>query len=444
MASKNARSTVAEVSNSEEGSAGEIDVSRRMPKIAMLVSRFPKVNDIYQLREMVALEKMGVPIELFSLVHHKEGMVHDEAKSLDSRAHYYDLKSWEVLKAQLVWLRRNPSAYLKCWKWGIRENRQAPDFLLRTFVIIPIAAAMALKMEELGVEHVHAHFATYPTHAALVIKTLTGLPYSFTAHAHDIQVRRDGLRDKIDNCEFFFNCTKDGAEELRLFYGDIATDKCNVVYHGIDIDLHEFQELHPDNGDRPLRIVCVASFEECKGHTYLIEACRQLKERGIDTEVKLIGGNLPNGDDFREHLVEQVAAAGLSDSIDFVGKLPSSGVREAIAWADIGVLAACRAPDGHQDGLPNFLTECLGIGRPVVSTRQAGVMELVTDGVEGLLARARDAGSLADAIAEMAKDPARRAQMGAAGRATVEAEHNVMVNTQKLHDIYLAKVGRPV
>ena len=416
---------------------------RRMPKIAMLVSRFPKVNDTYQLREMVALEKMGVPIELFSLVHHQEGMVHDEAKSLDSRANYFELLSWEVIRAQIVWLRRNPKAYLACWKWGLRENRQAPDFLMRTFVIIPIAAAMALRMEKLGIEHVHAHFATYPTHAALVIKTLTGLPYSFTGHAHDIQVRRDGLRDKIEECEFFFNCTKDGSEELRLFYGDVATEKCNVVYHGIDVDLFSYQDPPADDGKRPLRMVCVASFEECKGHTYLIEACRLLKERGIATQVKLIGGNLPNGDDFRAHLVEQVNAAGLADSIEFVGKLPSSGVREAIKWADIGILACCRAPDGHQDGLPNFLTECLGIGRPVVSTRQAGVMELVTDGVEGYLARARDAVSLSAAIEKMVGDPEARAEMGRVGRAKVEREHNVTVNTQRLHDIYLERVGRP-
>jgi len=414
-----------------------------MPKIAMLVSRFPKVNDTYQLREMVALEKMGVPIELFPLVHHDEGMVHDEAKDFDRRAHYFKLLSWEVLKAQLVWLRRDPAAYLACWKWGIRENRMAPDFLLRTFVIIPIAAAMALRMEKLGIEHVHAHFATYPTHAALVIKTLTGLPYSFTAHSHDIKVRHDGLVDKIDGSEFFFTCTRHNDDELRAIFGDVVAEKCHVVYHGIDLEQFAFQPPADDDGSRPLRIVCVASFEECKGHRYLIEACRLLMKRGIATELKLVGGNLPNGHDLRGQLVNQVNAAGLADSIDFVGKLPSSGVREAITWADIGALACCRAPHGHQDGLPNFLTECLAMGRPVVSTEQPGVMELVTDGVEGFLARARDAESLADAIEKMAKDPARRAEMGRAGREKVEREHNVTANTLRLHDVYLERAGRP-
>jgi len=408
----------------------------------MLVSRFPKVNDTYQLREMVALEKMGVPIELFSLVHHQEGTVHEEARSLDSRAHYFRLLSPEVIKAQLTWLRRNPRAYRDCWAWGLRENRSAPDFLLRTFVLTPIAAAMALRMEELGIEHVHAHFATYPTHAALVIKKLTGIPFSFTGHAHDIQVRHEGLRDKLAEAEFYFTCTRDGAEQLRLSFGEAAEAKGHVVYHGLDIDQFGFRDPNPDDGDRPLRIVVVASFEPCKGHTYLIEACRLLGERGIETEVNLIGGELANAPGFLDDLRAQTRDAGLDDSIHFLGKLDSTAVREWIEWSDIGCLACCRAPDGHQDGIPNFLTECLASGRPVVSTTQAGVMELVTDGVEGLLVRTRDAAALADALERMRKDPDMRARMGRAGRETVEREHDVTVNTRRLYEIYLDEVGR--
>lgn len=417
--------------------------ARRFPKIAMLVSRFPKVNDTYQLREMVALEAMDVPLELFSLVHHDEGVVHDAAKSLDSRANYFSLMSWEVIKAQFVWLRRNRSAYLECWKWGLTANKQAPDFLLRTFVIIPVAAAMALRMEKLGIEHVHAHFATYPTHAALVIKTLTGLPFSFTGHAHDIQVRHDGLGDKIAESEFFFCCTQTSRDLLRNLYGEVVDEKCNVVYHGVEIDQFTFQEPNPDDGDRPLRIVVVASFEECKGHTYLIEACRQLRERGIATEVALVGGDLPNGEGFKDRLVAQIAAADLVDTFNFTGKLPSTGVREWITWADIGCLPCCIAPGGHEDGLPNFLTECLAMGRPVVGTTRPGTMELVTDGAEGLLARPRDASSLADALERIHTDVAMREKMGRTGRETVEREHNVVVNTRRLYEIYLERAGRP-
>lgn len=410
----------------------------------MLVSRFPKVTETFQLREMVTLERMGVPIELYAITHHQdEGTVQVEAQPLDARANYFPRFSWEILKAQLVWLRRNPSGYLAAWKWGIRSNLKAPEFLLRTFLLTPLAAAMALRMERDGTEHVHAHFATYPAHAALVIKMLAGIPFSFTGHAHDIQVRQDGIGAKIEACEFFVCCTHDSKEQLRLLYGDIVLEKCHVVHHGIEVDKFTFAEPNDDDGERPFRITCVASFEEIKGHTYLVEAARLLAERGIPTEIALIGGDPPRPSTLQQEIRDQVAAAGLTDSVKFLGKRPSAEVREWITWSDIGVLACCRAPDGQSDGLPNFLTESLGMGRPVVSTRQAGVMELVVDGENGLLARSRDAADLADAIERLRRDPELRAKMGRSGHDTVVREHDVVRNTESLYDIYLDRIGRP-
>lgn len=419
-------------------------MTRRPPKVAMIVSRFPKVTNTFMLREMIALEKLGVPIELFALVHEQEGAVHEEARDLDSRAHYLALKSWEVIRAQFTWLRRNRRAYLECWRWGLVTNRQAPDFFLRTFFIVPMAAAMALRMEKLGIEHVHAHFTTYPTHAALVIKTLTGLPFSCTGHTHDVQLRRDGLRDKLSEAEFFFVCTHFIADELRELYGDEIRDKCRVVYHGIDIESFPRQPLPEDDGERPFRIVCVASFEEHKGHTFLIDAAARLRDRGVPVEIVLIGGFVALAGDVRGRIEAQVQELGLTDQVQFLGKQPMSVVREWLAWSDIGVLACCIGPFGQSDGIPNFLTECLCTGRPVVSTQMDGVKELVTDGEQGLLVRTRDAAALADAIERLRNDPELRRRMSDAARALVEAEHDVIVNTQELFDVYVEQSGRPV
>ena len=417
---------------------------RRPPKIAMVVSRFPKVTETFQLREMVALEQLGVPIELYSITHHDDGgAVQVEARDLDARANYFKRFSWEILRAQFVWLRRNPRAYLDAWKWGITTNLMAPDFLVRTFLIVPLAAAMALRMERDGIEHVHAHFATYPTHVALVVKALTGIPFSFTGHAHDIQQRQEGLETKIDECEFFVTCTQDSHDKLRLFYGDKVDRKCHVVHHGIDLDKFSFREPNPDDGTRPFRLTCVASFEACKGHTYLIEAVRLLAERGVPCELVLIGGDPPRRSTLQADIRAQVAAAGLDDAVRFLGKVPSAEVRDWMEWSDVGVLACCQTASGDQDGLPNVLTESLAMGRPVVSTTQAGIMELVVDGENGLLSRPRDAGALADNLEALRLDPERRAKMGRSGHETVVRDEDVTLKTRELVDIYMQHVGRP-
>ena len=63
--------------------------------------------------------------------------------------------------------------------------------------------------------------------------------------------------------------------------GDIVDEKCHVVYHGVETDRFTYTEPQPDDGERPFRLVCVATFERCKGHKYLVEAVRQLAERGV-------------------------------------------------------------------------------------------------------------------------------------------------------------------
>ena len=96
--------------------------------------------------------------------------------------------------------------------------------------------------------------------------------------------------------------------------------------------------------------------------------------------------------------------------------------------ADLFVLPAKRAPSGDQDGLPNVIMEAASQRLPIVSTRFAGMPEFVRDGIEGaLVAGGRDA--LAGAIAALARDPSRRARLGAAAyerlRCAFGADHGL-------------------
>ena len=429
--------------------AVELRTDRRFPKIAMLVARFPKVTETFQLREMVTCEQLGVPIELYAITHHDDGgTIQEDARSLDARANYFPRISFEMIRAQLTWIRRNPSAYLKAWKWSLKTFASAPEMFVRSFVVVPLAATMALRMERDGIEHIHAHFATYPTQAALIIHWLTGLPYSFTGHAHDLQMRHEGLRDKITESEFFVTCTQYSQDSLRDLYGAIVLDKGHVVHHGVNLDKFTYREppapTNEDGSPRPLRMVCTATFTEIKGHEYLIEAIRLLRDRGKDIDLKLIGGDPPQQSNLQNEIRAQVRAAGLDERVEFLGKRPSDEVMRWIEWADVGVLASVRSDTGDMDGLPNVLTECLAMGRPVVSTRQPGTMELVEHGVNGLLARTRDAEELAACIEQMYDDPDARVRMGIAGHAKVVANENVVDRTTELLNIYAERVGRPL
>ena len=88
------------------------------------------------------------------------------------------------------------------WASRCAGNARSPKFLLRTLAVVPAAAWFAVEMERLGVGHVHAHYATHPALAAWVCHRLTGIPYSFTAHAHDLYVERPMLARKARDAAF--------------------------------------------------------------------------------------------------------------------------------------------------------------------------------------------------------------------------------------------------
>lgn len=414
----------------------------RPPRLAVIVSRFPKVSETFQLREIVTLERLGVPIELFAITQQDGSELQPDAADLDRRAHYLPRMNLEILRAQLHWLRRDPGAWVDCWRWAWRNFRTAPDFLLRSLVVIPLAATWALRMERLGIEHVHAHYATYPTHAAWVIRHLVGIPYSFTGHAHDLRVRTDGLGDKIADAVYFVTCTRFAMDDLREFFGDVVTDKGVVAYHGVELDVFVPSPPPPPEG-RPLRLVCVATFEECKGHRYLLDAVALLRDRGVDVEVDLVGGNKADGFDYRSIMQRHATELGLDDRVTFAGQLTSDEVRRHIAEADLAVLACCRTASGTMDGLPNFLVEAQAMGRAVVTTDLPGPQELIEDGRNGVVVRTRDAASLADGIERLCADADLREAMGAAGRVEVEAHHDVLANTERLFDLLVERAGRP-
>ena len=71
------------------------------------------------------------------------------------------------------------------------------------------------------------------------------------------------------------------------------------------------------------------------------------------------------------------------------------------------------------EGTPVSVIEALAAERPAVATRVGGTPDVIRDGVDGFLVDSADPGELAERLAELARDPGRRAEMGAAGRSRV-------------------------
>jgi len=404
------------------------NASAPVGRYAVIVSRFPKLTETFVLQELRGLQERGLDFELYSIIHETPEQMQPDAVELDARANYIEWRSREVLSAQWHWLRRNPRGYLRAWATAFRLSWKSKDALVRSPLLVALAAAMARRMTAQGVDRVHAHWATYPTMTALCIQEISGIPYSFTGHAHDIFGDRAGLGTKVDRADLVMTCTDHGRGILVETAGNPtrAQRTVHLVHHGVRLGTFTPQPLRTREVGDPFRILCVAALQEYKGHRYLLEASALLTHRGVANTVTMLGDG-----ELRAEL--EAMASSLGVEARFLGRQPSEVVRQEVTDADCFALASIQLDNGFMDGIPNVCVEAMAMGRPVVASSLPGIRELVIEGETGLLATSRDAISLADQLERLAADPLLAEHLAAAGLAKVHAEHDATTNLDEVH-----------
>jgi len=409
------------------------DGSHRSPRtalsVAYVVSRFPKISETFILNEMSAVGASGVRVELYPLLRERQGVEHPEIAALMPHAHFHPLVSWRVAQAHAHFLVRAPLDYLRtAWRtfagnWGSRR------LLVGAAGTFPRAVRFAYELQRGGVDHVHAHFATHPALAAYIIHRLTRIPFSFTAHGSDLHVDRRMLKEKLDAAAFAVTVSRFNKGVMVRECGTSAANKIHVVHCGVDP--HIFSPPAARERRELARIVCVASFEAVKGHAYLVDACRILRDHGVRFECHLVGDG-----PLRARIEQRVAAAALDPHVQFHGLQPRPAIARLLATSHVAVLASHPTPEGKREGIPVALMEAMAAGLPVVATAISGIPELVAHERTGLLVPSGDANAIAAALERLAADPTLCARLGEAARRYVMDHFNLTVSAGQMRALF--------
>ena len=403
------------------------------PPVAYVMSRFPKLTETFILYEILAVEAAGQPVEIFPLIRQREEMIHAEAAPLVARARYVPFLSARVFGSQLHFLRSRPRAYLGALTAFVRDTIGSRRFLLGGLALFPKIVHQARLMRDLGVRHVHCHFASHPALAGFVIHRLTGIPYSFTAHGTDLHVDHHMLRRKTAEAAFVVAISEDNRTEIVDESGPWARDRTEVLHCGVDTTT--LRPGNPVDGavatqpqeEAGLRILCIGTLHEVKGQRHLVHACAELARAGVPFTCRLVG----DGPD-RIALERQAVDLGISDRVVFDGLLTRAGVVDRLAEADVLVAPSVPTARGAREGIPVVLMEAMSCGLPVVASRLSGIPELVRDEETGLLVPPGDGTAIAAALRRLSDDPALRRRLGAAARATVVADFDLAANARRL------------
>jgi glycosyltransferase involved in cell wall biosynthesis len=403
-------------------------------KVAYIMSRFPKLTETFILYEMLAMRQKGLQVEVYPLLREHEAVMHPESAQFVNIAHFQPFMSLAIIRANLHFLWKKPLVYLKTLRDLLRANWGSFNFFTGVVGIFPKTVLFAFQMRADNVQHVHAHFASHPAAAAFIIHRLVGIPYSFTAHGSDLHRDRHMLREKVAEAAFVAAISEYNKNLIISECRGNHSQKVYVVHCGVDAEVFRARahKTPYEIGESPFMILCVGTLHEVKGQAYLVEACRQLQERGFNFECHFVG----DGPD-QKSLTELVEKAGLSDKVRFHGRL----TRDEIAGLllDTDALAAPSVPtrDGRREGIPVVLMEAMASGVPVIASQLSGIPELVIHESTGLLVPPRDATSLSDALERYIKDPELRHQLGRAGNEKVVEEFDLNKNAARLAQHFL-------
>lgn len=403
--------------------------------VLFVLKGYPRLSETFIAQEIRALEARGLDIRIVSLRHPTDKAVHPVHREIRAPVSYLpEYLYQEPIRVLRAWWRqrRRPGyrAARAAWFKDLWRDRTANR--VRRF-----GQALVLA-DELppGATRLHAHFLHTPASVARYAGLLTGLPWSCSAHAKDIWTTPDWeKREKLASADWVVTCTAAGHAELARLAPDEA--RVTLVYHGLDLARFAAvpsrpqgvgSRAAPDGRDAadPVVLLSVGRAVPKKGYDDLLEALARLPAT-LSWRLVHIGGGplLPS-------LRRRAAALGLADRIDWLGPQPQDTVLRHYRRADLFVLASRIAADGDRDGLPNVLMEAQSQGLAVVSTRVSGVPELVVDGTTGVLVPPGDAAALAEALAGLIADPARRAALGEAGRARVRKDFDMTRGIDRL------------
>ena len=408
--------------------------------VIYLVRSWPRLSQTFIVNEVLALERRGVDLVIFSLVRSGESVIQPQVSEVRTAVRY--LEDRKPIRQQvgehIAVFSAGPVRYARTALFAWRRRDLAKGYATATtlgcfqYAVRVAAAIVRLRREGTAPAHLHAHFAHDPALVALLVRRLTGLPYSFTAHARDlVQIPPSSLAARAAEATALVTCCQVNADYIAATL-PARLPSVRVIHHGVELDLFKPRPRPTVVAD--VQIVTVGRLVEKKGFPDLLRALGRLKASGRRITCRVYG----DGPLLRP-LAELRDSLGLADAVHFLGERSRETIIQALHSSDVFVLTPTVTEDGDRDGIPNVLVEAMACGLPVVSTSAGGIPELVTHSENGFLTAPGDVASIENHIATLLDSPKLRQQMGVAARRTVESGYDVNMAAERLQRIFLSE-----
>ena len=341
-----------------------------MIKVAFFYATFPRPTETFVRRELKTLQEIGFEPVVYSIWKGNpewNGRKISRFSLLNLITLIYWIPYWgwkkpHVFKKVLVELWNKPCPNLQNWN--------------ETFLALGFALVKAKEIKSKNLDLLHGVWATMPATAVFAISQLTKTPFSMGAHAYDV-FRKGG--DWLLELKFryaLFIRTSSLSTLNRIDELGVSAEKIKLIRRG----LYEWpkRENFKLVNHSHLEIISVGRLVEKKGYIYQLKIVKELLDRGVPYQLKIIGDG-----PLKKELKLECNRLGLQKNVHFLGGLSQKEIGELYISSDLFLFTGVVAKNGDRDGIPNVIPEAMSSGCLVVASKFAGASEAFIDDVSG-------------------------------------------------------------
>jgi len=397
--------------------------------ITYFVNHYPKVSHTFIRREINALEKLGSTVHRVAI--HKDRVVDSNNPDfLETEKTDYLLKPsiLVLLKAFFEFLVDKPKATLSGFFLCLRMGWQSDRGLLKNIVYFLEGLRLAHICKRNNTQHLHAHFGTNSTDVAMYCSLILNIPYSFTVHGPEEFDRplSINLSEKIKRAKFVFAITKFCKSQLFRWVSHHEWEKVKIIRCGLDASFFDDSVEMKVRQDGVLDILFIGRLCEQKGPLILLQSLKELNSQGLNVRVTFAGDG-----ELRDDVETYVKHHSLDSLVNITGWIDSNEIMKLLSKADCMVLPS------FAEGLPVAIMEALARKVPVITTRIAGIPELIVQNDTGFIVSPGSVSELTKAIKTFAKLPAEQTRiMVDNAYAAVKEMHNAEKEAVKINALF--------
>ena len=384
-------------------------------RLAIIVKGWPRLSESFIAQEVLALERLGFKIDLYSLRHPTDTAISAFQKDITASVAYLP-----------EYLHQEPLRVFQGWRYA----RRLPGFARARTVfckdfrrdptrnrIRRFGQAMVLASEIAPhTNRLHAQFLHTPCSVTRYAALMLQRPFSFSAHAKDIWTTPDWeKREKIADANFGVTCTELGLQDLTQHAHPDDRHKLHLMYHGIDPDRFPRAPAVAATSEGPLKLLSVGRAVEKKGFEILLEGFSKLPP-DLDWTWTHCGGGAG-----LQSLMALAERYGLGKRVTWRGPIAQEHLVAIYKAHDVFVMPSRQTDNQDQDGLPNVLMEAQSQGMACIATHVGGIPELILPNETGILVPPNHPEALARAIIDIAADPKKRQRFGQAAQERIHA-----------------------